>query len=45
MNDSRLDGIHFENSTPSENPYMKRYNVVDYVHRMKQAQSKYHSER
>lgn len=45
MNDSRLDGIHFENSTPSENPYMKRYSVVDYVHRMKQAQSKYHSER
>ncbi len=46
MNDSRLDGIHFEKiQPPSENPYMKRYSVVDYVHRMKQAQSKYHSER
>ena len=31
INDERLDGINFNSEIPSENKYLKRYNIDEYI--------------
>ena len=33
--DPRMEGLDFDSPAPSENAYMKRYNVANYAHRMR----------